>query len=68
VLSGVITIIGGGVLIIYPFDSIAILTLVTGCWLIALGIVDIVSAFLVRRRLKAEPADRPLAATSQTRL
>jgi uncharacterized membrane protein HdeD (DUF308 family) len=52
VLSGVIIIIGGGVLIISPLDSIAILTLVAGCWLIAIGIVDVITAFLVRHRLK----------------
>jgi uncharacterized membrane protein HdeD (DUF308 family) len=52
-LAGAIIIIGGGVLIIYPFDSIAILTLVAGCWLIAIGIVDGISAFQVRHRLKA---------------
>jgi uncharacterized membrane protein HdeD (DUF308 family) len=34
VLSGVIIVIGGGVLIISPLDSIAILTLVAGWWLI----------------------------------
>jgi uncharacterized membrane protein HdeD (DUF308 family) len=44
VLSGVI---------ISPLDSIAILTLVAGSWLIAIGIVDVISAFLVRHRLKA---------------
>jgi uncharacterized membrane protein HdeD (DUF308 family) len=53
VLSGVIIVIGGGVLIISPLDSIAILTLVAGCWLIAIGIVDVISAVLVRHRLKA---------------
>ena len=53
VLSGVIIVIGGGVLIISPLDSIAILTLVAGCWLIAIGVVDVISAFLVRHRLKA---------------
>ena len=53
VLSGVIIVIGGGVLIISPLDSIAILTLVAGCWLIAIGIVDVISAFQVRHRLKA---------------
>jgi uncharacterized membrane protein HdeD (DUF308 family) len=52
-LAGVITIVGGGVLIVYPFDSIAILTLVAGCWLIAIGIVDVVSAFQVRHRLRS---------------
>ena len=52
VLSGVIIVIGGGVLIISPLDSVAILTLVAGCWLIAIGVVDVISAFLVRRRLQ----------------
>ena len=53
VLSGAIIIIGGGVLIISPFDSIAILTLVAGCWLIAIGIMDVISALQVRHRVKA---------------
>ena len=53
VLSGVIIVIGRGVLIISPLDSIAILTLVAGCWLIVIGIVDVISAFQVRHRLKA---------------
>jgi uncharacterized membrane protein HdeD (DUF308 family) len=53
VLSGVIIVIGGGVLIVSPIDSIEILTLVAGCWLIAIGIMDVISAFQVRRRLKA---------------
>ena len=53
VLSGVIIVIGGGVLIISPVDSIAILTLVVGWWLIVIGIVDVISAFQVRHRLKA---------------
>jgi uncharacterized membrane protein HdeD (DUF308 family) len=51
-LSGVIIVIGGGVLIISPIDSIAILTLVAGCWLIAIGIVDVITAFQVRHRAK----------------
>jgi uncharacterized membrane protein HdeD (DUF308 family) len=53
VLSGVIIVIGGGVLIIYPLDSIEVLTLVAGIWLIVIGVVDVVSAFQVRHRLKA---------------
>src|ERR1700734_2967107 len=55
VLSGVIIVIGGGVLIMSPLDSIAILTLVAGWWLIVIGIVDVISAFQVRHRLKAGP-------------
>jgi uncharacterized membrane protein HdeD (DUF308 family) len=52
VLSGLIIVIGGGVLIIYPIDSISVLTLVAGCWLIAIGIVDVITAFQVRHRAK----------------
>jgi uncharacterized membrane protein HdeD (DUF308 family) len=51
--SGVITVVGGGVLIISPLDSIAILTLVAGCWLIAIGVMDIISGLQVRHRLSA---------------
>jgi uncharacterized membrane protein HdeD (DUF308 family) len=53
VLSGVIIVVGGAVLIVSPLDSIAILTLVAGCWLIAIGIVDVITAFQVRGRAKA---------------
>ena len=52
VLSGLIIVIGGGVLIIYPIDSISVLTLVAGCWLIAIGVVDVITAFQVRHRAK----------------
>ena len=52
VLSGLIIVIGGAVLIVSPLDSIAVLTLVAGCWLIAIGIVDVISAFQVRSRAK----------------
>jgi uncharacterized membrane protein HdeD (DUF308 family) len=52
--SGVITVIAGGVLIISPFHSIAILTLVAGCWLIAIGVVDVIGAFQLRHRLSQQ--------------
>lgn len=55
-LSGLIIVIGGGVLIVSPLDSIAVLALVAGCWLIAIGIVDIVTAFQVRNRAKTPAA------------
>lgn len=51
--SGVIIVIGGGVMIISPLNSIAVLALVAGWWLIAIGIVDIVSAFQTRRLVHA---------------
>jgi uncharacterized membrane protein HdeD (DUF308 family) len=52
-ISGIIVVIGGGVLIISPLDSVAVLTLVAGCWLIAIGVVDVIGAFQVRNRTKA---------------
>jgi uncharacterized membrane protein HdeD (DUF308 family) len=52
ILSGLIIVAGGVVLIIYPVDSIEVLTLVAGCWLIAIGIVDIISGFRVRHQAK----------------
>ena len=55
-LSGLIIVIGGGVLIVSPLRSIAVLTLVAGCWLIAIGLVDVVTAFQVRGRTKAAAA------------
>jgi uncharacterized membrane protein HdeD (DUF308 family) len=41
------------VLIVSPFHSIVILTLVAGCWLIAIGIMDVITAFQDRHRLRA---------------
>lgn len=52
-LSGVIIVIGGGVLIVSPIESIEILTLVAGCWLIAIGIMDVITSLQVRRRVQA---------------
>jgi uncharacterized membrane protein HdeD (DUF308 family) len=62
ILAGVIIIVGGAVMIIYPYDSISVLTLVAGCWLIAIGIVDVISALQVRHRLKK--VDSALQGTS----
>ena len=56
VLSGLVIVAGGGVMIISPLDSIAILTLVADCWLIAIGIIDVITAFQVRHRTKHAPA------------
>ncbi|MBS9534526.1 HdeD family acid-resistance protein [Mycobacterium sp. M1] len=51
IFSGIVIAVGGSVLISYPFDSIAFLTLMTGGWLIAIGVVEIIDAFQVRRRV-----------------
>ncbi|MEU9009437.1 DUF308 domain-containing protein [Streptomyces sp. NPDC048479] len=45
---GAITILAGIVLSISPFGSLAALTLVSGLWLIVLGVAEVVHAFRVR--------------------
>ncbi|MFI1916693.1 HdeD family acid-resistance protein [Nocardia sp. NPDC020380] len=56
ILFGIVLIVGGGLLIIEPFASITTLVVVVGCWLIAIGIFEVVSAFQVKSRAKDVPA------------
>jgi uncharacterized membrane protein HdeD (DUF308 family) len=55
VFFGVVLLIGGAMLIVWPFNSVAVLTLVAGWWLIFMGIVEVVSAIQVRGRAKTTP-------------
>ncbi|MBN0043174.1 HdeD family acid-resistance protein [Streptomyces actuosus] len=57
VFLGVITFIAGIVLIDSPFDSIAVLTVVGGIWLIAVGVVEIVTAVRIRGRARQIPRE-----------
>lgn len=50
VLLGTILTLGGVVLIVYPADSIATLALVSGIWLIAIGIAQVIDAIQLKRR------------------
>lgn len=52
VFFGLITLLAGVVLIISPFRSIAALTLVSGIWLVALGVVELIHGFQLRSRVK----------------
>jgi uncharacterized membrane protein HdeD (DUF308 family) len=49
---GVLSVIGGAVVLVWPWDSIVVLTLVTGVWLILMGIVEIVRGFQMRNDSK----------------
>jgi uncharacterized membrane protein HdeD (DUF308 family) len=49
IFVGVISIIAGIVVLAWPFDSIVILALVAGIWLIVIGFLEIVSAFQMRK-------------------
>ena len=49
---GIISVIAGFVVLVWPFDSIVMLTLVAGVLLVVTGVVQIVQAFQVRRDAK----------------
>ncbi|MEU1426419.1 HdeD family acid-resistance protein [Nocardia sp. NPDC005746] len=52
ILFGILLIVGGGLLIVEPFRSITTLVVVVGCWLIVIGIFEVVTAFQVKRTAK----------------
>ena len=49
IFFGVISFIAGIVVLSWPFDSLAILTLVVGSWLVVIGVLEIVEAFGIRK-------------------
>jgi uncharacterized membrane protein HdeD (DUF308 family) len=55
VLLGVLTVLAGAVLITSPFESVSVLTLVGGCWLVAVGIVEVLTALRIRARARQVP-------------
>jgi uncharacterized membrane protein HdeD (DUF308 family) len=54
VFFGILAVIAGIVLITAPFTSIAALTLVSGIWLVVLGVMEVVHAIQLRVRLRRE--------------
>lgn len=53
IFTGILSLLAGIVVLASPFTSIWILTLVVGIWLIVIGIVEIITAFDIRRASKA---------------
>lgn len=49
ILSGVVTVLAGVITLAWPFDSIAVLTLVVGAWLVVIGLFEIIGAFAIRK-------------------
>jgi uncharacterized membrane protein HdeD (DUF308 family) len=49
---GVLSVIAGAVVLVWPWDSIYVLTLYTGIWLVVMGIVQIVQGFVMRKDSK----------------
>ncbi|WP_419999823.1 HdeD family acid-resistance protein [Streptomyces boninensis] len=50
---GIMSALAGVVLLVSPFESIAVLTIVAGAWLVAMGIMEIMTALKLRRDAKA---------------
>ncbi|MGW4531662.1 HdeD family acid-resistance protein [Nocardia sp. NPDC004340] len=57
ILFGILLIVGGGLLIVEPFRSITTLVVVVGCWLIVIGIFEVISAFQVKSTAKRVAAN-----------
>jgi uncharacterized membrane protein HdeD (DUF308 family) len=53
VTAGIISVIAGLMVLVWPFDSIAVLTLAAGIWLIVIGITQMVQAFQTRKAANA---------------
>ncbi|MEV6352657.1 HdeD family acid-resistance protein [Streptomyces hydrogenans] len=55
VFLGIVSAVAGVVLIVSPLESVAVLTLLGGIWLIAVGAAEIVTAIQIRSRAKDLP-------------
>jgi uncharacterized membrane protein HdeD (DUF308 family) len=54
--AGVANTLAGVLLIVWPVGSIAALTVLAGCWLLILGVVEIATALQMRSRAKRIPS------------
>jgi uncharacterized membrane protein HdeD (DUF308 family) len=52
VIAGIISVLAGLVVLVWPFDSIAVLTLAAGIWLVIIGVTQTVQAFQIRKDAK----------------
>jgi len=52
IVLGVISVIAGLVVLVWPFVSIVVLVVVAGVWLVILGVVQIIHSFQIRRDAK----------------
>jgi uncharacterized membrane protein HdeD (DUF308 family) len=52
VVAGIISVLAGLVVLVWPFDSIAVLTLAVGIWLVIIGITQIVQALQTHKHAK----------------
>ncbi|MEV6105804.1 HdeD family acid-resistance protein [Streptomyces sp. NPDC051940] len=57
IFMGVVSALAGIVLIVAPFDSLEVLTVVGGCWLVALGLVEIFMGLRLRKEVQGVPRE-----------
>lgn len=67
IVVGVMSMVAGGVVLAWPFDSIVVLDLVVGVWLVLIGLMQIAQAFQIRKDAKnvrqtLGPVAEPMAA------
>ena len=65
IVLGILTAVAGVVVLAWPFDSIGILTIVIGVWLVIGGVVKVVQSFQIRGDVKA--ARQTIDSVSQRR-
>jgi uncharacterized membrane protein HdeD (DUF308 family) len=53
--AGLLTAIGGIIVVVWPFHSIVVLTIFTGVWLLVMGFIEIITAFQMHHRAKSIP-------------
>ena len=53
IFMGVLSVIAGLIVLAWPFDSILVLAIVTGAWLVVIGITQIVWAFMARKEVSS---------------
>ncbi|WP_432198540.1 HdeD family acid-resistance protein [Streptomyces sp. bgisy027] len=57
ILLGVVTFLAGIVLIVSPVESITVLMVLGGCWLVAVGLVELVTALRLRKTARQVPRE-----------
>jgi uncharacterized membrane protein HdeD (DUF308 family) len=55
IFLGIVSAVAGVVLIVAPLESATVLTVLAGIWLLVVGAVELVTAFMVRSRAKDLP-------------
>jgi uncharacterized membrane protein HdeD (DUF308 family) len=65
---GAISVIAGLIALIWPFESIVVLVIVTGVWLVVMGVAQTVQAFQIRKGRKSHDQQFSRIRSAQARL